>query len=358
METFLTVDSPVGEEGPLNCAVMFVDLMNSSEFASVLGLREYAHHVESFRGLCIEACTYYFDMFLEGRYRRGLEVEFSAVGDELAVFVHSGKLYNDVYQLICLAIVLKCGWLSAPLNRQRISSGLGSAELAVGIHCGPVWARRAHDGFEKTGFAINLAKRVESASRDGERFRISVSDPAFKQVNRRMRNLLFGPRRVLPMKGVVVPIGVYEVFESFLNPRPRLLPAHHEMFPVVARQALQSNTFDLWIHSCLQVWEEAATDEVSDANLALCEQTLSIDPRNAASLYYAAQGFRQRGQLAKARLYLQDLVRVWTGFGDGWLEYGRLLKEMGEHKPAREAVLQARRFGVDEKEEDLPDSGE
>jgi class 3 adenylate cyclase len=350
----LSRDADVNVEGPLNTAVLFVDLVSSSEFASVLDLRDYAEYVQSFRELCREQCKYYFSTFLGDRYEEGLDYEIQGVGDELAVFLHTGRLHNDVYQLVCLAIALKCGWLAAPLNVQRIRSGINSAELAVGIHCGTVWARRDERGFAKCGFAINIAKRCEAASRDGQHFRILLSDPAFKQVNRRMRNLLFGPRQVVQMKGIVVPVGVHELYESFVNPMPRLLPRCQTEFPEVARAALASNTFDLWTHSCLQVWEEATTGCISESCLRLCEQTLNIDPRNAAALYYSAQGIRERGDMESARLYLEDLVRYWPNFGDGWLELGRVLKTLGMLSEARRALLQSRRCGIDPAEEELP----
>ena len=69
---------------------------------------------------------------------------------------------------------------------------------------------RTAAGFDRTGFAINLAKRIESVSREGEHFRIMISDPAFKLVNRRVRHLLFGPRRLVALKGVADEVGVTE----------------------------------------------------------------------------------------------------------------------------------------------------
>lgn len=344
----------LGDEGPLDTTILFVDLVSSSEFASVLGLREYAEFVASFERLCREQCRHYFEDYLEGAYQYGRDYEVQFIGDELAIFMHTGLNHNDVYQLIVLAVMLKCGWLASPLNAQRIRNGISSTELAAGLHFGRIWAKRTESGFAKCGFAINLAKRTESSSREGERFRINVTDPAFKQINRRMRNLLFGKRTLVAMKGVVVPVGVYEVVESFLNPSGRLAPQFADDFAHVARQALASNTFDMWIHSCLQVWEQNANGGVTDDCLALCERVLNIDPPSAVALYYAAQGYRERGQLETARLYLEDLVHHWPGFGDGWLELGRLLKTLGDTSSARRALLQARRGGVAEDEEPLP----
>lgn len=347
-------------DGPQDVAILFVDLVGSSEFASVLGLREYAQYVDSFEHLCRRQCRYHFETYLKGNYQEGRDYEFRTLGDELVVYLHTGYPHNDVYQLICLAIVLKCGWLGMPLNAARIAGGNSSAELAAGIHCGKVWATRQNgrsdecvQSFHRRGFAINVAKRVESASREGTRFRIFVSDPAFKRVSRRMRNLVFGPRQTVPMKGVVVPVGVFEVVESFVNPGPRLAPEFAEEFARVGRAALQANSLDLWIHSCMQISENARDERVTDERLELCQDALRIDPRNAVALYYAAQAFRERNDLANARLYLEDMTRHWPGLADGWLEYGRLLKLAGETDSARTAILQARRFGVSHQEEPL-----
>ena len=45
----------------LETAVLFVDLVASSEFASVLGLREYAEYVDSFEQVCREHGVPYHD---------------------------------------------------------------------------------------------------------------------------------------------------------------------------------------------------------------------------------------------------------------------------------------------------------
>ena len=44
-----------------------------------------------------------------------------------------------------------------------------------------------------------------------------------------------------------------------------------------------------------------------------------------------------------------------TGFADGWLELGRVLKKLGDLTGARHAIRQARRYGVEAHEEPLPD---
>ena len=278
------------------------------------------------------------------------------IGDELAVFMHTNWPWDDIYQLVCLAITIKCAWLGCPLNAQRLADGMGTAELAAGIHYGKVWAHRAERGFAKQGFAINVAKRVESASREGDRFRVFVSDPAYKLINRRMRNLIFGPRRLAAMKGVVVPIGVHELIESFVGVRRRLAPEFHGDFERVAGEALAANTFDLWIHSCLQVWsEERHGGRVTDVAFDQCKALLKTDPRNPVALYYAAQAARERDDPETALLYLEDLTRHWPSLADGWLELARCYRHRGDLARARQGVLQARRHGARPSEESLPE---
>jgi len=345
----------IGDAGALQTAVLFVDLVSSTDLASAVGLEEYARFSETFRETCVEQCHHFFEvhrkhkLIHDGRHYR---VEIS--GDELVVFLHTDRPHDDVYQLICLAISLKCAWLGVPMNVERIASGRPSHELAAGIHSGPVWAKRTEEGFDLCGFTINLGKRVESSSRQGNLFRIFVSDPAFKLVNRRMRNLLFTARQVVDLKGISVPIGVYEVAESFVDATRRLAPPFRKRFFEVATHALRANTFDLWIHSCFQVGAAAGERPVTEDAMELCRQVLNIDPTNAVALFYAAEGHQGRGDLETARLHLEDLVRFWPMLGDGWLALGRLHKEMGEPAAARRCLLQARRQGVRESEEALP----
>lgn len=318
-------------------------------------MREYATYLDSFEDVCCGQCDYYFQTFHGGKFRRGVDYDWKFLGDELAVFVHSGRPANNVYQLVGLAITLKCGWLGMPPNMERVRCGFPSAELAAGVHTGTVWATPRDGRWFLRGSTINIAKRVESASRTGEHFRIFVSDPAFKRIGRKVRNLLFSPRQVVGMKGVVLPVAVREVRDSFMDLSARLCPRFVPAFRHTAPLALDSATFDLWIHSCLQVWEEAANGRVTDECLDLCRRVLHLEPSNACALYHAAQGVRERGDLETAKLYLEDLTRCTPDFADGWLELGRVLKQLGSPAAARQAVLHARRHGVATDEESLPD---
>lgn len=341
----------------LDTAVLFVDLVSSSDFASVMGLREYAEYVDAFHHLCYEQCRFFFEELHKGMYAPdGLDYEVKVVGDEMVVFLNSDKPANDVYQLICLAVTLKCGWLGLPVNKARMESGMSCSGLAAGINAGQIWATRTESGFDRSGFAINVAKRTESASREGERFRIFITDPAFKRINRKIRNLLFSHRHMVGMKGIVVPIAVYEVAECFLDVGVRLAPAYSDGFRDVALQAMRTNSFDLWVHTCFQVAEAARHDDsITDECLDWCRNVLNIDPENPAALYHAAQGMRERGDPETAMLYLDDLTSHWPTLADGWLEMGRVQKMLNKPQEARKSIKQAIRLGVHPSEEELPE---
>lgn len=193
--------------------------------------------------------------------------------------------------------------------------------------------------------------RTETASRQGDRFRIFLTEPAFKFLNRRLRNLLFGPRQSADMKGIVVPIAVRELVDSFVDPANLLAPDFVKDFGSVARRALRTHSFALWIYSCLQALEEGRSHRVSDDALSLCEEVLSMDPGNAVALYFAGQGRCERGDPEAARAYLEDLTSHWPTLADGWLELGRLLKRLGDEPAAGRALLQARRYGASEDKE-------
>jgi class 3 adenylate cyclase len=353
----LSTTADDGWSGPVETAILFVDLVSTSEFASVLGLQAYSNYIDSFEDVCMRQCRHFFEVLHRSTYTHGQHYDFNFLGDQLIVYAHSGQAANDVYQLLCLAIALKCGWLGTALNRERIESGVGAAEIASGVNVGTVWTTRRDGICSRRGFAINAAKRIETLSREGEHFRIFVGDAAFKRVNRRVRHILFAPRRIAPMKGLVTPVGTREVIDSFIDPTKRLEPELCEGFLSVAERAIRSSSFDLWIHSCLQVALENRAAKVSDASLELCRQVLNIEVDNACALYYAAQAMLERRDPESALLYLQDLTRAWPNFADGWLELGRLQKRRGDLASARDAILQARRHGVGREEEELPELG-
>ena len=91
---------------------MFVDLVDSSAFSSVLGLKEYADYVDAFHTVVWVQCEYFFKRYLRGKYKEGRDYEFIVIGDQLVFFLHTAKSANDVYLLATLGITLKAAWIA------------------------------------------------------------------------------------------------------------------------------------------------------------------------------------------------------------------------------------------------------
>lgn len=341
-------EKPPGWEGPLDAAIMFVDLVDSSAFASVLGLKEYSDYVRSFHEIVQRQCDYFFKRYLGKKYEEGRDYHYSIVGDELVFFMHTGKSPNDVYLLAILGITLKAAWISSPLNRRRISQRSSPAEIAIGINFGQVWARRLGDGFDKQGYAINLAKRIESYSRNGQHFRIFLSDAAYKLIHTRMRNLLFSGREYASGKGIVGRFGVYEIVDAFVDSVGRLDPDIAAQFEELMEAAIDRSSRDLWIHSAYQISNEKTHRAVTRKAADRCRSVLNYQPENPVALYYLAQFHREAGNHEMAEISLVQLLRAWPNFADGYLEFGECLVKLGKTAEARNAFLHAERLGIAE----------
>ncbi len=338
-------------EGPLDTAIMFVDLVDSSVFASVLGLKEYADYVESFHEVVRVQCDHFFEHCLKGKYEKGPDYEYYVMGDQLVFFMHTEKPSNDVYLLTTLGITLKAAWVASPFNRERVERRSAAAEIAIGINFGTVWAKRLKSGFETHGYAINLAKRIESHSRDGQHFRIFLSDTAYNLLHARMRNLLFSEREFASGKGILGQFGVYEIVDAFVDSVDRMAPQIAEVFEELVEAAIDNTSRDLWIHSAYQVYSEKIHGVVTEDAAARCRSVLNYQPDNAVALYYLAQYHREQGDLALAEISYLHLLKAWPHFGHGHLQFGKCLQEMGKEHEARTAYLHAEREGMVEASE-------
>ena len=340
--------SPAG--APLDTAVLFVDLVNCSTFASVLGLKEYHDHLTSFHEVCRAQCEHHFQTFLDGRYKRGEEYSYQITGDELVVFMHTRNARNDVYQLATLAVTLKAAWLTSRRNQERLARRAPVADISAGIHHGPVWAvPRPEGGYLLTGYAINLAKRIETLSRHGEHYRIFLSDQAFKLVNTLVPHFIFTPRLRFEAKGILGDVGMYEIAHCFLVAEKRLDPRYIEDLHRILRDAVVFATQDLWMHDLFQVWSaRKAGNSISDEAMRLCAHVLKHSPTNPPALYHYGQALRERGQFALAEEAFRTLVESWPQYPHGFMEYAQLLYRMPaeRHAEAAQMLLKAEYLGI------------
>lgn len=218
----LSRDKGSQSDGGREIVVLFADVVGCSEVSNHSSIEDYEKFINSFHECFKRVCNYYKKHVYEPHEFNLFQVETR--GDEgcLKIFVaKSGEdLARDVDVAISIALDLKTLWLFSGHNRDRINDGkLLPIELAIGIHMGKVWMTVNSDGTYKVeGYAINLAKRIESASRSGKFTHILVSESAHGQLyyHRDERVYKFTDAFTIPTKGISQDIRVLEVKHHFL----------------------------------------------------------------------------------------------------------------------------------------------
>ena len=205
-----------------NATILFADLMNSTELAKNLTLQEYDDMLGAFQDTMFEVVSHHLDYF--GYKGNGIDSEWSISGDELRVFLYSENMDFDIRNVLLIATKIKLAWLSSNFNQRVLREQRLVSRIGVGINCGRVikdvrpWRvkiGKAEPNIE--GYAINLTKRIESASREGNVYQIMVGASLYKRCQQNSQlNVAFSNPKSLVFKGLGQKIPVYEV-TSFVN---------------------------------------------------------------------------------------------------------------------------------------------
>ena len=161
-------------------AILFADIMNSSEYANVMSTTNYhLFIIKSLKEICADEEAYFcgtspqYKPLPNHPTKEQLEqtdynCQFRAVGDEIRVFLYSGNEDADTNYLAEIAIRLKLRWLFCEFNKTRVKQNKPPEELAIGINTGPVIIEENNP----EGFSINVGKRIEGECRNGTQCRI------------------------------------------------------------------------------------------------------------------------------------------------------------------------------------------
>ncbi len=161
-------------------AIMFADVMNSSEYANVMSTANYHNFIiKSLQSICTDEAAYFAsqhpsnykplpEFSSRDQMREEFTCQFRTVGDEIRVFLYSGDEWADTNNLLEVAIRLKLRWLFSEFNKTRIKQNKPPEELAIGIHTGSVVVEEN----KPEGFALNVGKRIEGECRNGRECRI------------------------------------------------------------------------------------------------------------------------------------------------------------------------------------------
>jgi len=249
--------------------IMFVDIMGASEVSNHKSLKQYWEFVNKFQDLFRRVCDKQIGELYEGEDFDF--IQHTERGDEgLLMFYRptdQAGISADIDTAIQIALELKREWLCMEENSERIiRSGLLPVNLAVGIHVGRTYLEKKsktetnRGGWLPEGYAINLAKRVESYSRQGRFTHIFLSEAAHGHLNSLPdeKLYLFDSPQVFSPKGISRDIRVYEVKHHYLpsdwkeqststSKRSKALLDPSCVNLEVLEKALQINPTNLWL---------------------------------------------------------------------------------------------------------------
>ena len=203
-------------------AILFADIIGCSEVSNHMKLDQYNDFLASFHRIFDKVATEHRKSFYGDADDRYFQAKTR--GDEgLLIIMYQDKqedIASDLDTCVNFALDLKRMWLLSEENRRRIEGpSLLPIDLAIGIHLGKAFINE-RPGLEPRaeGYAINLTKRIENASRDGQYTRIFVSAAARGELDLLHDEMTytFGPLRDLPAKGILHGIRVFEVTHHFL----------------------------------------------------------------------------------------------------------------------------------------------
>ena len=115
--------------------ILFADLMNSTELAKNLTLLEYNEMLVDFQSTVYEVVSHHLPHY--GYRDSGTDSEWSISGDELRLFLFSGKVRFDIRNALLIAAKIKLAWLASDFNQKVLREGRLVARIGIGINCGP-----------------------------------------------------------------------------------------------------------------------------------------------------------------------------------------------------------------------------
>ncbi len=278
--------------------VLFADIVGCSEISNHKKLSEYNDFISSFQNIFKKVCSYYQEQRYEEEQYPYFQVE--ARGDEgcLKVFwsrKSGDSLAKDVDTAVKIAFDIKRKWLFEKHNIKRIlEDGLLPVDIGIGIHTGKVYVNKIKDKsgnmiYRPEGYAINLAKRVESASREGSFTHILLSESARGQLHNLKDELTYFFDEPFPInpKGISSGIKVFEVKHHFLSTNWYESPLEASVLYKdvndekvnILKDAYETNPTNLWlaeefVYFCLingnkKSNSEIEIKEIKDYDLAL-----------------------------------------------------------------------------------------
>jgi len=337
--------------------MLLLDIMNSSEYANVLSVKDYYEtFLREYNETVRRATSMYFSRYPGGVFHAG-NYHVDVVGDEGRVFLFSDNPGRDVQAALDLAVLIKIAWINGTFNRARIRQNKAPEDLGVGINSGFLYVKEDH---HLEGFGINLTKRIESHSRFGSVSKIMLHKTARVTLDRfvtesrnAMRLPVNGKEILLPqhyffrfsgnveLKGIAQPVPIYELLYINWGSRPFFMESEFieelagcsiKELTALFETALSLSVLDTTINNILLFfailngqWEKAAV--IAKTLYEELDNIMEIPLVAAVANINLAQ---EAGHEERRRCLL---------YGRRWLEIARTIRPHAEQIDELEAIL-------------------
>jgi tetratricopeptide (TPR) repeat protein len=204
----------------IRSVILFADIMNAAEISNNTSTIEYAYILEQFH-----SCAEKIIRFLKLHIYQDTVFELDKRGDQICLILHSydvtkneteeNVIKRDVTNAILFAVAIKLLWRTSDYNKNRIDQDLFPRDIGIGINEGLIYFCNTKTGNNKSeGYSINLAKRIESESRNGKKSKILVSGSAKFWSEKAELPVDFSEHNIKdPIKGISTDFYLYEISE-------------------------------------------------------------------------------------------------------------------------------------------------
>lgn len=365
--------------------IIFADIIGASEISNNVKLEDYALIIRQFhdcaRNLLVRMGMKEIDEFYECTFR----------GDELCVMFHGAcpdgdkpKILPDwqavyyVRNALVFAISLKILWRLSSYNLDRINQGLAPRDIAIGINLGRLYRFENGGKIQSEGYAINLAKRIETASRKGSKSKYLCSELVQQNQNAHLLKKMVKFHKIpdaLEIKGISTDIDVYEIADVMTWGYDLFPEFIKELFADIKKLQLIKNALnryagDFWNSIILKIIQEGrqrGLHELSsdypeyaaspcqlminqaktlmlisswDGAEILLRKIIDKNPGCDEALFYQGVVLEKKGLFNKAAERYQELA-VKTGDNGYYCRCCRALILAGEYQKADDAICKA-----------------
>jgi class 3 adenylate cyclase len=318
--------------------ILFADLMNSSELANNWSLPDYDNFVAVFQEELGEVVEHFIQSKVAYQLNDNSALETDIRGDEICLKIYRATdkkseeqrkiLREDVASALQVAIQMKRKWLLCPSNQERIEAGRPIFDIGIGIHQGPVRLSRHYRFVPQTegtisnkttmpfflaeritpeGHSINIAKRIETHSRELRFSQILVSHNVFNFVDPDFR-VAFRRAEIGPLKGISQTIPVYEAIGIGHFDDQAFEPRFDSEELKTYEQAVTNNPDMIWL--LLDLGHHYFDDEKYDKSAEKYQQVININPDFAPAHMYLGRCWFRRYRYEEAKHSLERALEL------------------------------------------------